>query len=102
MGNMVTYTISVTNLGPVPAFDVAITNFLPPNLQLASVSVRKGSYTAAPDPTVAGQTDVIATFNEPFLSGERSLVIITATALALGQDAQWAVVGDAVPDANGE
>ena len=30
IGGLVTYTIGVTNLGPVPAFNVAITNFLPP------------------------------------------------------------------------
>jgi uncharacterized repeat protein (TIGR01451 family) len=100
VGGLVTYTIGVTNLGPVPAFEVAITNFLPPTLHLVSVGVRKGSYTAAPDATISGQTDIIATLNEPLLPGQNSLVVITATAVAIGQTPNRAVVGDAVPDTN--
>ncbi|MGA2544444.1 MAG: hypothetical protein ABSG78_23080 [Verrucomicrobiota bacterium] len=100
VGDSVTYTLGVTNLGPVPAFGVTVTNFLPPNLQLVSVSVRKGAYTSNPDINTNGQTDIIATLNEPLLAGESSLVIITATAMALGQATNTAVVSNAVPDAN--
>ena len=84
----------------MPAFGVAVTNYLPPDLQLASVSVRKGAYTAGPDPATNGQTDIIATLNEPLLPGESGLVVITATALSVGQVPNVAVVGSLVPDAN--
>ena len=100
VGDTITYTLNVTNLGPVPAFGVAVTNFLPPSLQLASVSVRKGTYTTVPDNNVPGQTDVIATLNEPLLPGQSGLVIITATAMTLGRAADVATVGDVAPDAN--
>ena len=100
VGDSVTYTLNVTNLGPVPAFEVMATDFLPPNLQLAGASVRKGTYIAIPDPSGNGQTDVIATLNEPLLAGQSGLVIITATAVALGQAVDVAVVSDAVPDSN--
>ena len=89
VGDSVTYTINVTNLGPVPAFDVTVTNFLPPNLQLVSADVRKGTYTASPDGNVAGQTDIIATLNEPLLAGQSGLVIITATATVPGPVGQY-------------
>ncbi len=100
VGDVVTYTLGFTNLGPVPAFEVAVTNFLPPSLQLASVSVRKGAYTTGADPGTNGQTDIIATLDEPLLPGESGLVVITATALSVGQVPNVAVVGNLVPDAN--
>jgi uncharacterized repeat protein (TIGR01451 family) len=100
VGDTVTYTLNVTNLGPVPAFEVAVTNFLPPDLQFASASVRKGAVTASPDAKTNGQTDIIATLNEPLQVGESSLVVITATALSVGREADVAVAGGAVPDAN--
>ncbi len=100
VGDTVTYTLNVTNLGPVPAFAVAVTNFLPPDLQLASASVRKGVVTSGPDATNSGQTDIIATLDEPLQVGESSLVIITATAQSVGRQADVAVIGGAVPDAS--
>ena len=100
VGDTVTYALNLTNLGPVPAFAVTVSNYLPSNLQFAGASVRKGSYYINPNINGNGQTGVIATLNEPLLPGQSGLVIITATATALGQGADVAVISDAVPDAN--
>jgi uncharacterized repeat protein (TIGR01451 family) len=100
VGDTVTYTLSVTNLGPVPAYGVAITNYLPPNLLFSNASVRKGTYTAAADLNTNGQTDIIATLDDPLGVGQNTLLTITATALSLGPSPEVAVVGDAVVDLN--
>jgi uncharacterized repeat protein (TIGR01451 family) len=100
VGDTITYTLYVTNLGPVPAFGVAVTNFLPPNLQFVSASVRKGAYTASPDPVTSGQTDIIAILDNTLQVGEVSEMVITATAASLGLATNVAEAGDLVVDLN--
>jgi len=100
VGDTITYTLNITNLGPVPAFAVTVTNALPSDLQVASVSVRKGTYTTSPDPIVPGQTDIIASFYDPLPAGLRTEVIITAIAQSLGTATNVAVVGNIVVDLN--
>jgi uncharacterized repeat protein (TIGR01451 family) len=100
VGDTVTYTLFVTNLGPVIARGIVVTNALPPSLHLAGVNVRKGTSTNYSDPVTSGQTDINAFFSEPLAVGASTEVIITATALSLGHATNVASVYDSVLDPN--
>ena len=77
VGQTVTYTMSVTNLGPVPASGVAVTNTLPANLSFVSASAPPGvSYSANQN---------VVTFNLGAMAiGQSVTVSLTATGLAAG------------------
>jgi uncharacterized repeat protein (TIGR01451 family) len=93
VGQTVTYTLNVTNLGPVWATNAALTNTLPANLSLAGV-------TAPPGVTYTNNGNVLI-FNLGFMTnGQTAVVTITATALSLGPAANVGVVGDSLVDSN--
>lgn len=92
IGDSVTYTVTVTNLGPVPAYGVAVTDALPASLAFASANVPGGSYSVSQN---------IVTANIGFLDvNQGAAFTITATALSVGQSVNVVVVSDAAPDTN--
>jgi uncharacterized repeat protein (TIGR01451 family) len=93
VGDVVTYTINVTNLGPVPAFGVTVTNTLPAYFTPGSATVPPGATTTINQNTIAiglGFLDV----------NQTATMTITATAVGIGSLPTTAVVSNAVPDAN--
>jgi uncharacterized repeat protein (TIGR01451 family) len=99
VGGSVTYTLIVTNLGPVAAYGVLITNSLPTNLQFTAAKVNGGTYTTSPDPLVAGQTDIIGSLGT-LLAGQSATMTLTAVGTYLGQATNVAVVYDSRTDPN--
>jgi uncharacterized repeat protein (TIGR01451 family) len=96
VGGIITYTLVVTNMGPVADYNVIVTNTLPPNLEFVSATVPGGSYTAVPDPGNSGETDVIFTLSQPLLVGTNVTLTFTAQALSLGPAEVVAEVGNIV------
>jgi uncharacterized repeat protein (TIGR01451 family) len=92
VGDSVTYTVTVTNLGPVPAYGVSVGDALPASLSFASANVPGGSYFVSEN---------IVTANIGFLDvNQTAAFTITASAVAVGQAANVAVVSDDAPDTN--
>jgi uncharacterized repeat protein (TIGR01451 family) len=92
VGQPVTYTLSVTNLGPVPAAAVGVSNLLPSSLVLTGVTVSQGSYSTA--------QNVILCSLGSLTNGQTATVNITATPQSTGKVTNTAVVYDSLVDTN--
>ena len=82
-GNNLTYSISVTNLGPSTTTNVIVTHMLPPNVTLVSASASQGTYaqqagliTFGLGPMAVGAPATLSVIVQPTLTGE---IFSTAT-----------------------
>jgi uncharacterized repeat protein (TIGR01451 family) len=58
VGDVITFTVTLTNQGPDPATGVAVTDLLPPGLGLVSAAPSQGSYDSASGLWTVSQVDV--------------------------------------------
>jgi len=91
VGGTVTYTINVTNLGPVPAFGVTVSDLLPANLTFVTANV------PPPGGFILVQNLLTATLGDLAVN-QSATITVTAIANAVGQAANTVIAGDDVPE----
>jgi uncharacterized repeat protein (TIGR01451 family) len=92
VGQPVVYTLSVTNLGPVRADGVLVTNTLAPNFSFTTAVNPGGTYTNV-------QNAVVFQLGS-MTNGQTVILTVVASATGLGQATNAAVVSDAQVDSN--
>lgn len=93
VGETITYTITVTNIGPAVASNVVAQDILPLKLNFVSASSTSGTY----DPTFG-----LFSFNSSFLPGTSQSFTIQATVNSQGEITNSArIVSSSVGDPNG-
>src|SRR5262249_46604429 len=60
VGDVITFTVTLSNLGPDPATGVAVADLLPPGLGLVSAAPSQGTYDNTGGLWTVGQVDVAA------------------------------------------